>query len=380
MNITDWLALEERYKFKFPADFFPLYEELEKWKFTSDWKSDGLDTKLYLATPEDAENWWNRAADPDLLPIIYLATGDQICLRLPLRLTDPTVWVQTEYEGGMRASLGRSFAGVIRLLAAYLDAWSLDCSSEIDEIKKSQTLFSRSRQLLENVDGILTDGARAELLRSRSWTLGAGRSPITARPTVVMPSMAAIIGAKALMNGHKMHALKTIKEAVEEDPLFGAGHWGLGAIYAIEGRIVEACHEWSQLFEMDLRTALPILDSNFGEFCGEVPQAMFWHAAAFLRRHPDEYLANSRNRTVATIILGDGFNKMEVWLAGLKDAMKNGSHDDALPIAQSLLATYSPGEWFPDGDDCDSFDTCSNALSVIYSAAGLGCRVKGKEK
>ena len=92
MRINDWLALEEKYKFKFPGDFFSLYQELERTRVISDWASDGLGKLVELLQPEEIELWWEHPVNPDLLPIIITPTQGAICLRLPFRTDESAMW------------------------------------------------------------------------------------------------------------------------------------------------------------------------------------------------------------------------------------------------------------------------------------------------
>ena len=164
-----------------------------------------------------------------------------------------------------------------------------------------------------------------------------------------------------------------VEEVVREDPLFGGGHWVLGAVAALEDRVADACREWCLMFEGDLRTAQPVVDSAYGHIYSKPPRAYFAVAARYLRRHSAEFLAASRNRGVAAIILGDQFDTQRGWLQGLELCMKNGWYDEALPIAQSFGASYLQEGWFADEADCDDAGIAS--LKKIYLAAGVGCRV-----
>ncbi len=379
MKVNDWQALEGRYKFKFPSDFFLLYEELERTRVISDWEADGLGRYLQLATPEQAEQWWNRRVDPDLLPIIHVASGDFICLRLPYKIDDPLMWVQCEYETNYRASLGRSFAGVIRVLAAYLDAWSFECSAK-GEPEEGEALFRRSRRLIAEIGGLFDDNERDKLRGLRMWPLGIGRSPVTSCLSVVIPSFDFIDAAHGILTRSLGLPEYQLNAIVAEDNFFGAGHWALGVIYALQGRIPETCREWALVMEEDLRTSQPLIDMVYMDVYAAPPRANFGITANFLRAHKAEYLSVSRNRAVRSIILGDGFDKMGSWLAGLTDCMRNGWHDEARPIAQSLLGSYLSDEWFSDACEVDAFDACCDALASIYTAVGLECRVRGPEK
>ena len=380
MRINDWLALEKKYKFRFPEDFFPLYRELERTRVISDWKSDGLEDYLELLNPESLEDWWGHAVDPDLMPIIGTPTMGAICLRLPFGPDEPAMWVERDQETNFRASLGRSFAGVVRMLAAYMDAWSFDCTKN-GEMDGANALFQRSRRVLTEIRGLMDAKERQQLVHLRFWPLPHGTSPITRNPKIVVPTFTTINGVLSQIENIPRWAQQAFVSALTEDASFGAGHWALGAMYALQWRTAEACREWSLLMEGDLRTACPTVDCNYASAYGRPPVANFPFAARYLRSHEAEYRSCSSNPAVASILLGDGFNTEAAWLEGLRNAMENGWYDEALPVAQSLLASYSDDEWFNDDVDTDlCFGTCTNALATIYAAAGFECRVTGAQK
>ena len=379
MNINDWLALEERYKFKFPPDFFPLYEELEKSRVISDWESDGLDAYLRLCTPEMIEQRRRNSVDPDLIPIIITPTGGDISLRIPFKSSEPAIWIETDIETNYRASLGRSFAGVIRVLAAYMDAWSFDCSAD-GKLEDTSALLRRSRKALAEVRGLMDERERERLIRLRFWPLGIAESPVDGNPKLTVPSFRCIRDMLSLGESLLGWARMEFNDALEEDPSFGAGHWFMGVAYSRDDNVVGACREFSLLMEGDLRTAHPVIDRLYAGAYGDPPVANFRLAAQYLRAHAEGYRLVSKNSAVPPILLGDDFDKMGGWLDGLGKAMKNGLYEDALPIAQSLLASYLGDEWFADSGDVDQFGTCTDAIRTIYSAVGLECRVKEMEK
>lgn len=337
-----------------------------------DWELDGLEDYLDLLAPESLEAWWGHTTNPDLLPIIRTPDMGAICLRIPFRPDEPTMWVQRSGETNHRASLGRSFGGVIRVLAAYMDAWSFDCSTE-GEADAANALFQRSRRVLTEVRGLMDERQRDSLVRLRFWPLLRGNSPVNRDPKVVIPSFR----ISNCMPGRwpLKWAEGEFGRALKEDPSFGSGHWAMGVAYGLKDRIEESCSALAFLMEGDLRTGRPSLDGTYTDVYGGPPVADFRFAARFLRSHEAEYRSVSRNRAVASIILGDGFDTMGAWLDGLALCMRDGRYAEAMPIAQSLLASYLDDQWF--ADDVEQFDACTNALSTIYAAAGLECRVSG---
>lgn len=360
--------LEQKYSFRFPADFHPLYEMLTEQRLIADIG------EYELLTAERTDAQFVEVGSPDILPIINLVSDTPICLRMPYGRDQPPMWVIWDWETEGVASLGQEFSGALVALASFMHARGFDLAGDGKE-SEGRSRRDQARRLLFAVDASMKLKQYECLVPSEApWSPLFGLLARARWPDgQVVPAMYFFRGKLFWNFGNFAAAEKCWREALSVDSSFDTAHWALGALHALQGEEAAACGHWAKVIEGNWCNSRGRLDRKFFGIFGEPWHADYKICLEYLRRHTDAYAEASTSAAVRKVVVGGNPLDPSSWVEALSDLMRGGRYDEARPIAQSGLLD---GGWTSWGKRAEPLDQCLAALIEIYRARGMAARVE----